>query len=154
TQDELGRGLTSLRDGMGSLIDALVRELRDSTIRIGTGTRGLERRGDNWLVHCTSGPAVEAECVILAAGPGPVAELVEDINPEAAGSLREITLASNVSVSLAYPRPAVSHPLEASGITVAAGESADGLRACAFSSSKFSGRAPEGHVLLRMFFRP
>jgi oxygen-dependent protoporphyrinogen oxidase len=55
-----------------------------------------------------------------------------------------------VTVSLAYPRQTVRHPLDAFGLLVPRGE---GLRllACTFSSVKYPGRAPAGHVLLRAF---
>ena len=69
--------------------------------------------------------------------------------------LREIVLHSNVSVSLAFQRREVEHPLDASGLIVKPEDvGPEGFRACAFSSSKFPHRAPEGRVLLRAFFRP
>jgi oxygen-dependent protoporphyrinogen oxidase len=51
---------------------------------------------------------------------------------------------------LGYRREQVRHPLNGYGMVVPAGE---GLRssACSFVSTKFPGRAPEGHVLLRGF---
>jgi oxygen-dependent protoporphyrinogen oxidase len=93
--------------------------------------------------------------VILATAPQAAADLLEPLAPGPAGTLRSIKLMSNVSVSLAYVRPAVQHPLNASGFVVPPDDpSTEGLRACAFCSSKFPNRAPDGHVLLRAFFRP
>jgi len=63
-------------------------------------------------------------------------------------------MASNVSVSLAYQRRAVGHPLDASGIVFDAKEDHEGIRACAFSSSKLPARSGSDRVLLRAFFRP
>jgi protoporphyrinogen oxidase len=80
--------------------------------------------------------------------------MLENLVPDGARSLREIEFASNVSVSIGYDRSAVRHELTASGFVVDAKDELEGLRACAFCSSKLPGRAPEGRVLLRAFFRP
>jgi oxygen-dependent protoporphyrinogen oxidase len=59
-----------------------------------------------------------------------------------------------VTVSCAFPRKDVEHPLDASGFVTMGPREAAGLKACTFSSSKFDGRAPEGWLLLRAFYRP
>jgi oxygen-dependent protoporphyrinogen oxidase len=61
---------------------------------------------------------------------------------------------SSVTVSLAYPRAAVAHALDATGFVVAEGAQDEGFRACTFVSSKLRGRAPADSALLRIFFRP
>lgn len=61
---------------------------------------------------------------------------------------------SSVTVSLAYARAAVRHPLDATGFVVATDQQQHGLRACTFVSSKFEARAPADKVCLRAFFRP
>ena len=64
--------------------------------------------------------------------------------------LGAIAFASTATVLLGYRREDVAHPLDGHGLVVPRSE---GLRtsACSFFSSKFPGRAPEGHVLLRGF---
>jgi oxygen-dependent protoporphyrinogen oxidase len=59
-----------------------------------------------------------------------------------------------VNVSLAYPREAIAHALDATGCVIASEDQLHGVRACVFASSKFAGRAPEGFANLRVFFRP
>ncbi|HYQ30253.1 MAG TPA: FAD-dependent oxidoreductase, partial [Polyangiaceae bacterium] len=59
-----------------------------------------------------------------------------------------------VTVSLAYPREAIEHPLDATGFIVPEPEQLGGVRAVTFTSSKLANRAPDGHALLRAFFRP
>ena len=63
---------------------------------------------------------------------------------------RGVPLVSTAVVYLGYRRGDVGHPLDGYGVVVPRGE---GLRASAlgFVSTKFPGRAPEGHVLLRAF---
>lgn len=65
-----------------------------------------------------------------------------------------VTANSSVNVSLAFERSAIAHPLAATGVVFAQEDQLHGCRACVFASSKFAERAPEGHVNLRVFFRP
>ncbi|MBI4502176.1 MAG: FAD-dependent oxidoreductase [Gemmatimonadetes bacterium] len=155
TEEALGQGIVSLRDGMGVLTDALIAALADrATITTRRSVESLTRNGKGWKLKTGNGPEVEADAVILASSPAAAADLVAPVAPEAVADLRSVNLISNLSVSLAYPRPAVSHALDASGMVVAPDEDLEGLRACTFSSSKFPNRAPSGSVLLRAFFRP
>jgi len=153
--DDLGRGIASLRDGMGALAEKLGLCLDRAGVRVAAAVTKLERRAGRWRVESRPGPQIEADQVIVATPPPAAADLLESLAPGPARILRSIKLMSNVSVSLAYLRPAVAHPLDASGFVVAPDDpSTEGLRACAFCSSKFPNRAPGGRVLLRGFFRP
>jgi len=58
---------------------------------------------------------------------------------------------STVSVALAWPRAAVGHPLDGSGFVVARRSNAGRMTAATWVSSKWDGRAPAGHVLLRAY---
>jgi len=90
--------------------------------------------------------------VVCALPPRPAAGLLAPHAPEAA-ALARLPLASSVTVSLAYPRHAVRHPLNGTGFIAPAAGPGEPV-ACTFSSSKFAGRAPQGACLLRAFFRP
>jgi oxygen-dependent protoporphyrinogen oxidase len=61
-----------------------------------------------------------------------------------------IPMASSATVMLGFRSQDVSRPLDGYGLVVPKSE---GLRcsACSFFSTKFPGRAPDGHVLLRGF---
>ena len=67
-----------------------------------------------------------------------------------AGELAGIEYAGSVVVVLGYARDQVAHPLDAAGVVVPRIEGRRAL-AVSFSSVKFAGRAPDGHVLLRVF---
>ncbi|MGH7831065.1 MAG: protoporphyrinogen oxidase, partial [Candidatus Binatia bacterium] len=67
-----------------------------------------------------------------------------------AQELRLISYASTATVSVAYRREDISHPLDGFGFVAPAAEGRK-IIACTFSSVKYSGRAPNGHVLLRAF---
>jgi oxygen-dependent protoporphyrinogen oxidase len=78
------------------------------------------------------------------------AALVAPLDAEAGALLAGIPFVSTAVVCLGYRRRDVQHPLDGYGLIVPESE---GLRttACGFFSTKFPGRAPDGHVLLRGF---
>jgi oxygen-dependent protoporphyrinogen oxidase len=72
------------------------------------------------------------------------------VDRELAALLAGIESAGSAVVSLGVSRDDVAHPLDAAGIVVPRIEGRR-ILAASFSSSKFPGRAPEGHVLVRSF---
>ncbi len=152
---DFGQGIMSLKQGMGELVEALVSSLSGGIeLRAGSPVTRLAREGGAWVVALGPGEQLRAQAVVIAAFPHAAATLVRPWSPRAAELLASLGTASSVSVSLACAREAVAHQLDASGFVVDQTAEAAGFRACVFVSSKFPGRAPEGHVLLRAFFRP
>lgn len=93
---------------------------------------------------------LEAEAVIMTAPAPRAAELVRDLSPKLSTALAEIAYAGSAVVTLGFPREAVAHPLDAAGLVIPRQERRS-ILAVSFSSSKFAGRAPTGHVLMRVF---
>lgn len=150
------RGLSTLRQGMSALAEALVNTLDGrAELHLGHRVTRFDRHHGRWRVTTANGMARDVQHLVLAVPPPTAAGLIAPHDPEAAKLLGGIVLMSNVSVSLAYHRADVSHSLAASGLVIAPGEpNVDGLRACVFCSSKFADRAPPDDVLLRAFYRP
>lgn len=141
----------TLADGMGSLPAALASHLVDRGVEFRTAAaRRIARHGDGWLVELDTGPAVRARGVILATRAPVAAHLVSAIDPPLASALDAIEYAGSAVVSLGYARDDVAHPLDAAGVVVPR-RSGRRILAVSFSSSKYPGRAPAGHVLLRVF---
>ncbi len=140
----------SLAGGMAELVETLVGRLPAGSVRVKRRVTGMERRDGRWLVATETGETFEAERVIVAAEAHAASRLLRYVDPPLAALLQVIPYAPSVTVSLGYRRADVPHPLDGFGFVVprAAGRS---LLACTFSSVKFPGRAPDGHVLLRGF---
>lgn len=139
----------SLRRGLGTLVEALVRALPRASLRCATPVTGIARDGEGYLVRLEDGETLQAR-VVVAAAPAPrVARLLAAMVPEAARLLGGIRFASTATVLLGYPRRQVRHPLDGYGFVCAAGEGR--LGACTFLSTKLPERAPAEHVLLRAF---
>ena len=93
---------------------------------------------------------LEADAVILTTRAPRAADLARGVCEPLATALAGIPYAGSAVVCLGYPRDAVAHPLDAAGLVIPRQEQRTVL-AISFSSSKFPGRAPAGHVLMRVF---
>ncbi len=142
----------SLRSGMQRLIDVLAdRASRGAELRRGEAVTGLEAMvaGDVTLA-LASGERVQTARVILATGPRVAAEMLTRAAPALAENLAQVPHRSAHVVLLALPKASVDHALDASGF-IALDRRAGGVVAATFLSSKWEGRQPEGHVLVRAF---
>jgi oxygen-dependent protoporphyrinogen oxidase len=75
---------------------------------------------------------------------------VASLDPSLAEAHAEIPYASTAVVTLAYPAAVLSRPLDGYGYVVPRIEGSDVL-ACTWTSSKWQGRAPAGHALVRVY---
>ena len=130
--------------GMQVLVDELGRLKAD--VRLNTRVESL-KFDRTWTIKTNVGEQFEAESVCLAVPAYIAASL---LNGSVGAKLREIKYASTATINFAYKRSDINHPLNGFGFVVPFIEKRS-LIACTFSSVKFSGRAPAGHVLLRAF---
>jgi oxygen-dependent protoporphyrinogen oxidase len=140
----------TLAGGMEELVAALAARLPAGSVRLGAPVAALAAAPGGWRVEPLAGPPLHADGVILA-GPAPLmAPVVKPVDPALAGLLEGIAYASSATIALAYPRPAIRHPLDGFGFVVPSVERR-AILACTFSSVKYPGRAPDGVALLRVF---
>jgi oxygen-dependent protoporphyrinogen oxidase len=145
----------TLDEGLQILIDALASRLPADAIRLRrrvtsvtpVAPGGPERR---WRISTEEGESMEADGVILSAPTHSAAKMVSAMDGELAAGLAAIAYASSVVVNVAYRQADLSRPLDGFGFVVPVVENRS-IIACTFSSIKYVGRAPEGHVLLRCF---
>src|SRR2546427_4487512 len=136
--------------GMEELVSTLAARLPAGATVLKQRVSVLERVGEGWRVKTAEGGAFDAERVILATEAHATARLARYLDPGLANLLAEIPYSSAATVSLGYRRADVPHPLDGFGFVVPRTER-KALLAGTFSSVKYSGRAPEGDVLLRAF---
>lgn len=139
----------SLRGGLAEMVEALVSRLPAERLKRRTPVTAVEPAEGGYLVR-GNGLDLRARSLIVTAPAPRAAGLVDALAPVTARFLAGIPFASTATVSLAYRRADVSHPLDGYGFVVPASE---GLRTTAltFSSTKFPHRAPPGVTLLRAF---
>ncbi|MDH5673682.1 MAG: FAD-dependent oxidoreductase [Myxococcales bacterium] len=154
-KDDLGKGIRTMRRGMGSLIDALAAAVEArATVRLGRAVEALELAGPGARLTLEGGERIDAVQVLIATAARPAGLLLEPLFGELASAVAAGKTLSSVTVELAFAREALDHPLDATGFVVALEAQQHGLRACTFSTSKFADRAAQGRVSVRLFFRP
>lgn len=140
----------SLRDGLVTLVDALLAKLPSGSLRPAAPVAAVARAGDGFSLQMAAGGAERAPAVILAVPPARSAALLAGLDADLSRLLAGIPSVSTATVLLAYRREDVAHPLDGHGVMIPWTEALH-TSAFTFVSSKFPGRAPEGHVLLRGF---
>lgn len=154
-KDDLGQGTRTFARGMGALVDTLTERLSARVeLRTGFQAAALTRRERSYVITSSDGASLDAEQVVVATSASHAARLLGPLFGPPALTLAQASTLSSVTVSLAYERAAIAHPLDATGLVLASDEQTHGARACAFVSSKYEGRAPSDKALLRVFFRP
>ena len=138
----------SLPGGTGQLVEALASALQPGTVT--TGARATEiSRGATYTIRSDAG-TVEARAVILAVPAYTAASLLRAFDTTLGGLCDGIAYASTATVALGYRREQIRHPLNGSGFVVPRVEPCP-LLAATWVTSKWPGRAPEGHALIRGF---
>lgn len=142
----------SFDGGMQVLADELGARLPEQCVRLNTRAEALsfDETARRWKIQTGMGEAIEAEAVCMALPAYTAAGLVRGLDARLADEMDAIPYASSATVNLAYRRSDITHALDGFGFVVPFVERRS-ILACSFSSVKFAGRTPEGHVLLRAF---
>ena len=140
----------TFKEGMEELVATLAARLPVGAALVKHPVTGVERRGEAWRVDIDASGPMAADRVILATETHVAARLLRYVDPSLATLLGEIPYASSATISLGYRHADVPHALDGFGFVVPRVEGR-ALLACTFSSVKYPGRAPAGHVLLRCF---
>jgi len=148
--------LGSFRNGMGSLPEALVRNLPDRVkckervVALTLAKGEVTGRDDAWQIVLANGETVRANHLVLALPAYEVARLLEIALPNLAQRLGAIEYAPICVVSTAYNRSQISHALDGFGFMVPRQEKLNTI--CTFwNSSLFPQHAPIRKVLLTSF---
>jgi oxygen-dependent protoporphyrinogen oxidase len=138
----------SLPGGTGELVDALAASLAPGTLVLDARVTDLKRAG-TYTIESSAG-RIEAQAVILATPAYAAGHLLRSIDTTLASLCEGIAYASTATVAFGNRRDQIAHPLRGSGFVVPRVERTP-LLAATWVTSKWPGRAPEGHVLLRGF---
>jgi oxygen-dependent protoporphyrinogen oxidase len=113
-----GPAFTTLDGGLGRLIDALADALADCDLRLGTAVSAVERAGSGYRLRLDRGAPLEADAVVLAVPAYAAADMLAAVSPTISDALRGVRYSDIATVTLAYPRHAVTRPLDATGFLV------------------------------------
>jgi oxygen-dependent protoporphyrinogen oxidase len=138
----------SLPGGLSEMVRALVARLPQESLRLGTPVRCVALAPPRVLT--VAGECLTARAIVVTAPAYVAGDLLREQDPELSGLCQDVRYASTATVALAFPRPAVAHPLNGSGFVVPRTEGT-GILAASWLSSKWPHRAPDDRVLMRTF---
>jgi oxygen-dependent protoporphyrinogen oxidase len=152
--EELGRGVRSFWLGMAEPPERLAATLEPRVeLRLSTPVSTVARSESGVTLWTASGRE-DFDGVVVATTARSAAALLGEAFGAPALALEESELLSSLTVTLAFRREHVNHPLDGTGFIVPTPGELDGVRAVTFMSSKLPNRAPPGMACLRLFFRP
>jgi protoporphyrinogen/coproporphyrinogen III oxidase len=154
-QRRAGRGsvhspFVTPRGGLGEIVEALVSRLPRESLRLGVAVEGVGREGEEFLLRLSGGESVATETVLLTVPAFACARILPLLDADLARVLSEIPFVSTATVSLAFPASSVPRRLDGYGYLSPRVEGGP-IVACTWTSNKFPGRVPAGHVLVRLF---
>src|SRR5690606_29942652 len=112
---------TSFKGGMAELVSALTSQLTGDC-RLGVEVTGITRpqslTSSQFELSLSDGSRLDTDAVVLAVPAFAAAALLQNIAPDAALELEKIRYVSTGTVSLAYRRADIQHPLNGFGIVI------------------------------------
>ena len=140
--------LLSFQQGMSHLPKSLAKTLGDR-IKLSEPVVRLEKTNSGWSV-ISEASSYQCNQVVLATPAQAVAKLMTPFDEAASEALQAIPYLPVAVVHLAFPREAVTHPLDGFGCLIPRKEQIQTLGSL-FSSTLFPGRCGEQQVLITCF---
>ena len=143
----------TLRDGLSELIETLTTRLSKmdrTSLRAGAPVNSIEKKDGRYSVTLEGGEKIDADALVVAAPAWAASNLLNGVDPALCEKLRTIPYVSTATVSIAFRKKEVKHPLNGFGFVVPKVEKRR-IMAATWTSVKFSHRAPDDSVLIRCF---
>lgn len=139
----------AFRGGMIQLISTLADALPPDCVRLESTVDSIARGPEGWTVQCGN-ESIAFDHVVVAVPPHHASRLLKAHAPAAAEELSQIEAASVAIVVMGIPRSQIEREIDTFGFVVPLTEGRR-ILAGSFASNKFAGRAPDDHVLVRVF---
>ena len=151
-------GFLSFVTGMSEIVDRAFDVAKRNGVRFVLGAECSRVRAEadgqpGYRLAVSRGGEDEIESfdgVVIAVPAWAAVPLLRDVVPEAAAVLTRFEHVSNALIVVAFPESQLTRPLDGYGYVVPRIEQRD-VMAMTWVSSKWTGRAPEGQVLIRAF---
>ncbi|MBP2001322.1 oxygen-dependent protoporphyrinogen oxidase [Paenibacillus shirakamiensis] len=138
----------TFRQGLQSLIHALVHEMQDVQQMLDTEVTAIDQNEGRYTVRLGNGDVMEADQVVVTAPAFVAADLLRPfVNVDALDAVNYVSVAN---VVIAFKRKDLEGIFDASGFLVPRKEGRN-ITACTWTSTKWLHTSPEDHVLLRCY---
>lgn len=139
----------ALKDGLSEMPATIVKNLKMTKILINREVAGVEKR-DVFKISLKNGEVLDADAVVFASPAYETARILRGLDTSISDILNKIPYVSTATVSLAYKKNSISHPMNGFGFVIPKLEKRK-IMAATWVSRKFSYRAPDDSVLIRCF---
>ena len=140
----------SFKNGMQTLSQACAELIGRDSIRLNAGVRAVEPKGKSYAVTLENGDILEADHVMLAPAAYESAEMIKGMDANLAAKMGVIQWSSSATVSIVFRKEDVRVPLRGFGFIVPRVEGRR-INAATYSSIKWSYRAPDDTIMVRVF---
>ena len=141
---------TTLSGGLQQLPNAIASRLNPQKVKLNCRVQSVASDEGHYKISLADGTSLIADNVVFTTPAYVTAHILQHFDPSLAEELRKIRYVSTSTVSLAFRRSEITCDLNGFGFIVPAMEGRK-INACSWSSTKFSHRAPDDFVLMRVF---
>ena len=140
----------SFKNGMQTLSQACVDHIGMDSIRLNAGVSAVEPKGKGYSVILESGETLDADHIMFASAAYDSAAMLKGLDATLAEQMNAIAWSSSATVSIAFHKQDITVPLKGFGFIVPRVEGRR-INASTYSSIKWSYRAPDDMVMVRVF---
>ena len=140
----------SFKNGMQTLTQACIENVGKDSIRTNAGVRAIEPKDKKYAVILDNGEVLDADHVMIAAAAYDAAAMIKGFDEQLAAQMNRIEWSSSATVSIAFRKADINIPLKGFGFIVPRVEGRR-VNAATYSSIKWSYRAPDDMILIRIF---
>jgi len=140
----------SFKNGMQALPQACAEHIGKDSVRLNAGVKAVEPKGKGYSVILESGESLEADHVMFASASYDSLEMVKGFDASLAAKMGVIQWSSSATVSIVFKKEDVRVPLRGFGFIVPRVEGRR-INAATYSSIKWSYRAPDDTIMVRVF---
>ncbi|CDQ21093.1 protoporphyrinogen oxidase [Halobacillus karajensis] len=138
----------TLRNGLGSLVEAVEDKLEPGTVHKGVKVEHIEKKEEGYHLLLSDGTVQEADAVILAVPHFAVQRMLSQF--EFFKPFKETNATSVANVAMAFNASAIKQDIDGTGFVVSR-NSDFRITACTWTHKKWPHSTPEGKVLLRCY---
>jgi len=140
----------SFKNGMQALPQACAEHIGKDSVRLNAAVKAVEPKGKGYSVILENGESLEADHVMFASASYDSLEMVKGFDASLAAKMGVIQWSSSATVSIVFKKEDVRVPLRGFGFIVPRVEGRR-INAATYSSIKWSYRAPDDTIMVRVF---
>ena len=138
----------SFKDGLGTLVEKLVQELDEETVKLRTGVDHVEKKEHVYHLLLSNGEVEKADAIIMATPHYSLPKMFSQY--DFFKVFEDVPATSVANVAMAFEQSAIKKDIDGTGFVVSR-NSDYRITACTWTHKKWPTTTPEGKVLIRCY---